>query len=637
MSKVLDEKLLKLSKKELELHKLRHTAEHVLHTAMQNLYPQLKKAMGPATDEGFYFDFDVEDHISEDHFPKIEAEMKRLINKNLKLVQDFITPDEAKKNFANNPYKLEWVEQIVQRGEHISIYKMVDHDDGVVDLDLCSGPHANYTSKIKAFKLLSVAGAYWHGDEKNKMLTRIYGTVWPSKEELDKYLLMQQEAKKRDHRKLGQDLGLFVFSDLIGKGLPMLTAKGATIRRVLERFIVDEEIRRDYQHVITPPLAKVDLYRMSGHYPYYKETMYPEMKVDDEKLILRPMTCPHHFMLYKSSPHSYKELPIRLAEISPQFRYEKSGELTGLIRVRMFMLADAHIVCMKNQAKSEIKNVLDLIDFVNNALGLKKGVDYRYRLSLGDRNESKKYYKDDASWDLAEQELRDVLIETKAPYYEAKNEAAFYGPKIDVQIKNIHGKEETAFTVQYDFVMPKRFSMRFVDEDGKEKEPIVIHRASLGCFERTMAFLIEHYAGAFPPWLAPVQVAVLPISDQQHEYAKLITEILKSSNIRAISDLENQTIGKKIRNSTLQKIPYMIIIGEKEKKRSMINDQGSNTKNKSVGAGRDLPNTNVGANSNLPANKQLFISVRSLNGKNIGEKTLYEFIHELNQQIEKRI
>lgn len=604
------------------LDNLRHSCAHLLAAAVMEIWPNAKRTIGPAIENGFYFDFDFgQVKISESDFSRIEQKMHKIVKKWEKFERYEKSGAEAKKEYPGNQYKHELIDEFAGKGEKISFYKARDYSD------LCEGGHVeNPKSELKHFKLLSVAGAYWRGDEKNTMLTRIYGTVWPSKEELEKHLLMLQEAKKRDHRKIGQDLGLFVFSDLIGKGLPMLTAKGATIRRVLERFIVDEEIRRDYQHVITPPLAKVDLYRMSGHYPYYKETMYPEMKVDDEELILRPMTCPHHFMLYKSSPHSYKELPIRLAEISPQFRYEKSGELTGLIRIRMFMLADAHIICMKNQAKSEIKNVLDLIDFVNNALGLKKGVDYRYRLSLGDRNESKKYYKDDASWDLAEQELRDVLIETKAPFYEAKNEAAFYGPKIDVQMKNIHGKEETAFTVQYDFVMPKRFNMRYVDEDGQDKEPIVIHRASLGCFERTMAFLIEHYAGAFPPWLAPVQVAVLPISDQQHDFAKLIEGILKSNNIRAVSDLENQTIGKKIRNSTLQKIPYMIIIGEKEQKCSMFNDQGSKTKNKSVGAGRDLPDT-----------KNLFISVRSRDGKNIGEKTLYEFIHELNQQIEKRI
>jgi len=603
------------------LDNLRHSCAHLLAAAVMEIWPSAKRTIGPAIENGFYFDFDFgKIKISESDFSRIEQKMHEIVKKWDKFERYEKSASEAKKEYPGNQYKHELIDQFTKEGQKISFYKAGEYSD------LCEGGHVEHPKEqIKYFKLLSVAGAYWRGNEKNTMLTRIYGTVWSSKEELEKHLLMLLEAKKRDHRKLGQDLGLFVFSDLIGKGLPMLTAKGATIRRILERFIVDEEIRRDYQHVITPPLAKVDLYRMSGHYPYYKEIMYPEMKVDDEKLILRPMTCPHHFMLYKSSPHSYKELPIRLAEISPQFRYEKSGELTGLIRVRMFMLADAHIICMKNQAKEEIKKVLDLIDFVNNALGLKKGVDYRYRLSLGDRNDTKKYYQGDASWDLAEQELRDVLIKTKAPFYEAKNEAAFYGPKIDVQIKNIHGKEETAFTVQYDLVMPKRFSLRYVAENGQEKEPIVIHRASLGCFERTMAFLIEHYAGAFPPWLAPVQVAVLPISDQQYDYAKLITDILKSNHIRAISDLENQTIGKKIRNSTLQKIPYMIIIGEKEQKCSMINDQGSNTKINSVGAKFISPDT-----------KELFISVRSRDGKNIGEKTLYEFISELNQQIEKR-
>ncbi|TSC95684.1 MAG: Threonine--tRNA ligase, partial [Parcubacteria group bacterium Athens1014_26] len=437
-----------------------------------------------------------------------------------------------------------------------------------------------------------------HGDEKNKMLTRIYGTCFPTKEELDNHLKMLEEAKKRDHRKLGKDLDLFVFSDLIGKGLPMLTAKGATIKRILERFIVDEEIKRGYQHVVTPPIAKVDLYRTSGHYPYYKETMYPPMIVDDEELILRPMTCPHHFALFKSRPYSYHEMPVRFAEISPQFRYEKSGELTGLIRVRMFMLADAHIITQKEKAKEEIFRVLDLINYVNKVLGLKKGIDYRYRFSLGDRaDKNKKYYKDDKAWDEAENVLREVLKNQDTPFYEAENEAAFYGPKIDVQIKNISGKEETAFTVQYDFVMPKRFKLSYTNNKGKEEEPVVIHRASLGCFERTIAFLIEHYAGAFPLWLSPVQAIVLPISEKFLDYAQKIKKLLDENNIRCEIDLDNKSLGAKIRQSTLQKIPYMVIIGEKELKSNSI-------------------------------------SVRTREGKDLGSIEVNKFINQLKSQIE---
>lgn len=559
MSKVLDEKLQNLSVEEQKLWALRHTAEHVLHTAMQNLYPSLKKAMGPATDEGFYFDFDLDQKISEEDFPKIEAEMKRLIKENLPMRQEFIEVDEAKRLFQGNPYKLEWVDEIAKRGEKFSIYKM-----GNADIDLCSGPHANYTTAVKAFKLLSVAGAYWHGDEKNKMLTRIYGTAFSSQKELDDYLWRIEEAKKRDHRKIGKDLGLFVFSDLVGKGLPLLTPKGTTIRRELERFVVDEELKRGYQHVITPPLAKTDLYKKSGHYPYYKDTMYPEMKVDDDTLILRPMTCPHHFELYKSSPRSYRELPLRIAEISPQFRYEKSGELSGLMRVRMFCLADAHIFVQPELAKNEIKSVLDLVDYANGVLGLKKGEDYRYRLSLGDRGDNAKYYKDDAAWDKAEQILREVLIESDSPYFEAPGEAAFYGPKIDIQVKKPTGKEETAFTVQYDFVMPKRFNLKYIDQDGLEKEPVVIHRSSIGAFERTMAFLIEKYAGAFPVWLAPVQAVVIPISDRHAEYARKVVEDLKKTGLRAEIDDRRETMQARLRDAQLQKVPYMLLVGDNE-------------------------------------------------------------------------
>ncbi len=573
MSQVLDEKLEKLSKDEQQRWALRHTAEHVLHTALQHLYPTLKKAMGPATDDGFYTDIDVDEKISESDFPKIEKEMQRLIDANLPMVQKTISPDEAKKLFAHNPYKLEWIEDIEKRGEKVSVYSMGDEE-----IDLCSGPHAPSTGKIKAFKLLSVAGAYWHGSEKNKMLTRIYGTAFSSAAELDEYLARIEEAKKRDHRKIGKDLGLFVFADLIGKGLPMLTAKGATIRRELERFIVDEELKRGYQHVVTPPLAKVDLYKTSGHYPYYKNTMYPPMKVDEEELILRPMTCPHHFMLYKSEPHSYRELPFRIAELASQFRYEKSGELTGLMRVRMFCLADAHIITQKENAKEEIKNVLDLIDFVNTTLGMKKGVDYRYRLSLGDRKDTKKYYKDDNAWDHAEQVLREVLEETKAPFFEAENEAAFYGPKIDVQVKNVAGHEETAFTVQYDFVMPKRFNLTYIDQEGKEQEPIVVHRSSVGAFERTMAFLIEHFAGALPTWLTPVQVQILPIAERHSEYAKTVLTALKKAGIRAVLDDRSETLGSRIRDAQQQKVAYMLIVGDKEVANKTVTERGRSGK-----------------------------------------------------------
>lgn len=578
-----------------QLDHLRHSCAHLLAAAIMELWPNTKRTIGPAIENGFYYDFDFGDvKISEDDFPKIEAKMHELVPTWKSFERRELSPAAAKEEYPRNEFKHELIDEFARESQRLTFYKSGAY------WDLCLGGHCEHPyQELKHFKLLSVAGAYWRGSEKNKMLTRIYGTAFPTKEELEHYIMLLEESKKRDHRKLGKDLGLFVFSDLVGKGLPMLTSKGATIRRILERFIVDEEIKRGYSHVMTPPLAKVDLYKTSGHYPYYKETMYPTMTVDDEELILRPMTCPHHFMLYKSQPRSYRELPLRFAELSPQFRYEKSGELTGLMRVRVFCLADAHIMCTTNQAKDEIKSVLDLIDFVNATLGMKKGEDYRYRLSLGDRKDTKKYYKDDAAWDHAEHVLREVLIEIKASYYEAPGEAAFYGPKIDIQVKNVMGKEETAFTVQYDFVMPKRFTMRYIDCDGKEKEPVVIHRSSIGAFERTMAFLIEKYAGALPLWLSPVQVVLIPIADRHTEKAEQVAQILQRASIRVEVDDRSEPMQAKIRNHTLQKVPYMAIIGDREQ-----------------------------------ASEQ--VAVRRRDGKDLKNMPLEEFLSRLRKEIESK-
>jgi threonyl-tRNA synthetase len=543
-----------------QLDHLRHSCAHLLAAAVMELYSNAKRTIGPAIENGFYYDFDFGDtKVSEDDFPKIEAKMLELVKTWKSFERKEVTKAEALKIYKDNEYKKELIEEFTKEGQKLTLYTSGKYTD------LCRGGHCTYPDReLKFFDLLSVAGAYWRGSEKNKMLTRIYGTCFDSREGLDEYLKRLTEAKKRDHRKIGKELGLFAFSDLVGAGLPMLTPKGATIRRILERFIVDEEIKRGYQHVVTPPLAKVDLYRTSGHYPYYKETMYPPMNVEQEELILRPMTCPHHFMLYKSQQRSWRELPMRLAELASQFRYEKSGELSGLMRVRMFTLADAHIITPPENAKEEITSVLDLIDFVNKRFGMVKGEDYRYRLSLGDRKDTKKYFKDDGAWDEAERVLRDVLDHAKAPYFEAPNEAAFYGPKIDVQIKNIAGHEETAFTVQYDFVMPKRFDLTYVAPDGTPRQPIVIHRSSLGAFERTMAFLIEKYNGAFPLWLAPVQVTLIPIAERHVAHAQKMAEMLRSGGIRVETDEKSEPMGAKIRNVTLQKVPYMGIIGDKE-------------------------------------------------------------------------
>ena len=547
------------------LEELRHSTAHLMAAAVLKLWPKAKPTLGPTIDNGFYYDFDFgKEKTSEADLTNIEAEMRKLIKNWSNFERIEVSAAEAKKTFKDNPYKLEMIDELEKEGQKITFYESGKF------LDLCRGGHVTNPHDIKFFKLLSVAGAYWRGSEENPMLTRIYGTAFYSNEELDKYLAELDEAQENDHRKIGKDLGLFVFSDLVGKGLPLLTPKGSVIRRELERFIVDEEIKRGYKHVYTPPLAKTELYKKSGHYPYYKETMYPVMKVDDEELILRPMTCPHHFMLYKSELHSYKDLPLRIAEVSPQYRYEKSGELTGLIRLRMFNLADAHIFVTCEQAKDEIKAVLDLIEYANGVLGLEKGEDYRYRLSLGDRADSKKYYKDDEAWEKAEDILREVLRQQDVPFYDAPGEAAFYGPKIDVQVKKLSGKEETAFTVQYDFVMPKRFNLTYIDKDGQEKELVVIHRASIGCIERTIAFLIEKYHGAFPVWLSPVQVTVLPISDKQMAYASIIEDKLKDRRIRVEVGSKNEPLPARIRDAEINKIPYMLIVGDRELKEKTV-------------------------------------------------------------------
>jgi threonyl-tRNA synthetase len=541
---------------EEKLEIMRHSASHVMAEAVLSLFPEAKFAIGPAIEDGFYYDFDLPRSLTPEDLPVIGNKMAEIIKANLPFKHREITKEEAKKLFAAQPYKLELIEEIPD--DKVGIYEQGNF------IDLCRGPHVASTGEIKAFKLMSIAGAYWRGDEHNTMLQRIYGIAFESQKELDEYLTLQEEIKKRDHRKIGKDLDLFVFSNLVGKGLPIFTEKGSIIRRELERFVVDEELKRGYKHIYTPDLANVELYKTSGHYPYYKETMYPVMKIDEEELILRPMTCPHHYQYYASKPRSYRELPFRIAELAKQFRYEKSGELIGLTRVRLFCLADSHIICQKEQAVSEINQVMDLIEYIAGVLGYKAGEDYRYRLSLGDRKDTKKYFQDDEAWDYAENVLREVLIQRKANYFEAGDEAAFYGPKIDIQMKNVAGKEDTAFTVQYDFVGPKRFNLTYIDSDGKEKEPIVIHRSSIGAIERTMAFLIEHYAGAFPTWLSPVQVKIIPVADRHLDHARRLEKEMKDKGVRVEVDDRSERMNPKIRQAQLEKIPYMVIIGDKE-------------------------------------------------------------------------
>lgn len=542
------------------LEALRHSAAHLLAAAVLELYPHAKPTIGPATTTGFFYDFDFgEIKLSEDDLQKIAKAMTETANNWTAFTRHEVDAKSARIEFAENPYKLELIDEIVAAGEAITIYQSGNFRD------LCRGGHVEEPNKeLKHFALLSVAGAYWRGNEKNKMLTRIYGTAFFSQKELNEHLVHLEEAKARDHKKLGKELGLFTFSETVGKGLPLWTWKGATIRRELERYIVDEEIRRGYIHVRTPDIANLDLYKKSGHYPYYKDSMYAPIVIDNEEYMLRPMTCPHHFELYLSEAHSYRELPMRIAELAQLYRYEQSGELMGLQRVRTFCLADAHIICRKEQALTEINGVLDLIDDLTKTFGLTYGKEYSYRLSLGNRGNEEKYYPDPAAWDYAEDVLRQALKQRSADFVEAADEAAFYGPKIDIQMRNVNGKEDTAFTVQYDFVMPKRFQLTFTNEKGDFEEAIVIHRSSIGAVERIFAFLIEHYSGAFPLWLSPVQVAVLPVSEKQGDVAHKLTEDLKRQGIRAKLWAENETLGNRIRLVAKEKIPYTVVLGDQE-------------------------------------------------------------------------
>jgi threonyl-tRNA synthetase len=550
----------------------RHTLAHLLAAAVMKLYPDAKRTIGPAVDDGFYFDFEFSSPVSEKDFPKIEKEMRKLLPSWKSMERSELSPEDAKKEYPGNEYKHELIDEFSGEGKTLTFYKSGNY------WDLCKGGHVENPAKeiaADSFKLDRVAGAYWRGDEKNKMLTRIYGLAFNTKEELDAYIEAREEAKKRDHKKLGRELDLFHFSETVGKGLPLWTEKGATVRRELERFIVDEELKRGYLHVMTPDIAKLDLYKKSGHYPHYKDSMYAPIKIDEEEFMLRPMTCPHHFELYLRKPHSYRELPMRIAELAQLYRYEQSGELSGLQRVRTFCLADAHIICAsEEQAVSEVGQALDLIEYVAGVFGLVHGENYWYRLSLGDRAKSEKYYKNDAGWDKAEDLLRKHLVSRKSHFVEAPGEAAFYGPKVDIQMKNVNGKEDTAFTVQYDFCMPERFDLKYNAEDGSEKRAFVVHRSSIGAIERIMAFLIERYAGAFPLWMSPVQVKVLPVSEKHADYAYGVLKELKAANIRAEVDDANESLGKKIRNAKTEKVPYLYVVGDKEMESSSVSVEG---------------------------------------------------------------
>jgi len=542
--------------KQEELQRLRHSTAHVMAQAVKHLFPKAKVTIGPPTADGFYYDFDKPTPFTPEDLAQIEAEMCRCIQADYPFERRPISKPEALALFTQmeEPYKVEMISETPD-DEPMSVYQQGDF------VDWCRGPHVSRTGEIGAFKLLNVAGAYWRGDEHNKMLQRIYGTAFFTQEQLDDFLHRLEEARRRDHRKLGRELELFTFIPEIGAGLPVWLPKGATVRRVLEEYILERERQAGYQHVYTPHLAKVDLYKLSGHWDHYREAMFPPMELEHEQVVLRPMNCPHHFMIYKQKAHSYRELPIRIGELGTMYRFEKSGELAGLARVRSMTLNDAHIFCRPEQIQQEVTGVVRLIQEVYQKLGFR---EYWYRLSLRDPADTEKYVANDEMWDRAESMLAQALDDLGLTYRAMTGEAAFYGPKIDVQVPNVMGKDETISTVQLDFVMPERFDLEYVGEDSQKHRPVVIHRGVVSTLERILAFLIEHYAGAFPLWLAPVQMRLLPIADRHLEYSQSVAGRLREAGLRVEVDERNEKVGYKIREAQLQKIPYMLVVGDKE-------------------------------------------------------------------------
>lgn len=537
----------------------RHTASHVLAQAIKRLYPNTKLAIGPAIEDGYYYDFEFETPITTGDFEKIEAEMKKIIKENIPLEKFELPRDEAIKFMKekDEPYKVELIEDLPDDAV-ISFYKQGDF------VDLCAGPHLMSTGKLKAIKLQSLAGAYWRGNEKNKMLSRIYGTAFPKQSELNAYLEKLEEAKKRDHNKIGRELGYFRTVDYIGQGLPIMLPKGARVLQLLQRFVEDEEQKRGYLLTKTPFLAKRDLYKISGHWDHYRDGMFVlgDPEAEGEVFALRPMTCPFQFQAYLADMRSYRDLPLRYNETSTLFRNEDSGEMHGLIRVRQFTISEGHLACRPDQLEDEFSGCLDLAKYMLEVLGLDDDVSYRF--SKWDENDRDKYIGSPEQWEEVQDRMRVILDDMGIDYTEEDGEAAFYGPKLDIQIKNVYGKEDTLITIQIDFQLAERFGMEYVDSDGTKKYPYVIHRTSIGCYERTLALLLEKYAGALPTWLAPIQVKVLPISDHYMEYANSVSEELQKVGIRVEVDTRKEKIGYKIREAQLEKVPYMLIVGEKE-------------------------------------------------------------------------
>lgn len=543
---------------------LRHSSAHLMAQAIKRIYGNVKLGVGPVIENGFYYDIDVEQSLTPEDLPAIEKEMKKIINENLEIVRKEVSRAEAIDLFKemDDEYKLELINAIPE-DETVTLYQQGEF------IDLCRGVHVPSTGKLKEFKLLNIAGAYWRGNSDNKMLQRIYGTAFFKKNELEEHLRFLEEAKERDHRKIGKELDLFMTSQKVGQGLPLWLPKGATIRRIVERYIVDKEERLGYNHVYTPIMGSVDLYKTSGHWDHYQEDMFPVMEMDNEQLVLRPMNCPHHMVVYKNDIHSYRELPIRIAELGTMHRYEMSGALSGLQRVRGMTLNDAHIFVRPDQIKDEFKRVVNLVLEVYKDFDI---TDYSFRLSYRDPADTEKYFDDDEMWDKAQSMLKEAMDDLGLDYFEAEGEAAFYGPKLDVQVKTALGKDETLSTVQLDFLLPERFDLTYVGEDGKQHRPVVIHRGVVSTMERFIAFLIEEYKGAFPTWLSPVQVQVIPVSPSVHfDYAKEVKENLQRHGFRVELDERDEKIGYKIREAQMKKIPYMLVVGDKEVEDKAVN------------------------------------------------------------------
>ena len=545
------------------LEVLRHSTAHLMAQALKRLYGDVKFGVGPVIDGGFYYDFDMDEKVSSDDFEKIEKTMKQIVDENHKIERKVVSREEAKSFFKDDPYKLELIDAIPE-DESVTLYSQGEFTD------LCRGVHVPSTSKIKEFKLLSTAGAYWRGDSNNKMLQRIYGTAFFDKKDLKAHLEMLEERRERDHRRIGKDLELFTNNQLVGTGLPLWLPNGATIRREIERYIVDKEVSMGYDHVYTPVLANVELYKTSGHWDHYRDDMFPPMKLDEtEEMVLRPMNCPHHMMVYNNRPHSYRELPIRIAELGTMHRYEASGAVSGLQRVRGMTLNDSHIFVRPDQIKDEFKRVVNMIQEVYSDFGFE---DYTFRLSYRDPEDKEKYMDDDEMWNKAETMLKEAVDEMGLPYVEAIGEAAFYGPKLDVQVKTAMGKEETLSTAQIDFLLPERFELTYIGSDGENHRPVVIHRGVVSTMERFVAFLTEETKGAFPTWLAPKQVEIIPVNvDLHYDYARNLQDELKSQGVRVEIDDRNEKMGYKIREAQMQKIPYQIVVGDKEVENNQVN------------------------------------------------------------------